>query len=79
MNVQKKADYAAAYLEHLEDIYISVPGHFVWSIDHTKPDVSLHSALTKEALQIMLERLAKVKKRPNCLLEFIFQKKKLCS
>jgi uncharacterized protein YktB (UPF0637 family) len=58
----EKADYAASYLEYLEDIYTSVPGQFVWSIDHTKPDVSLHSALTKEALQIMLERLAKVKK-----------------
>ncbi|MFD3447995.1 YktB family protein [Microbacteriaceae bacterium 4G12] len=58
----QKAEYAKAYLDHIDDIQVSTPGDFVWSIDHTKPIATPHASLSKEDLQAMFERLGKVKK-----------------
>jgi len=48
--------------KHLDEIFIRTPGHFVWSMDHTKPDAVKHTELSKEELQNMFIRLQKVKK-----------------
>ncbi len=36
---------AHALLEHLNDLKTNIPNDFVWSIDHTKPDVLPHNTL----------------------------------
>lgn len=48
--------------DHVSFIKEHVPNHFVWSIDHMKPDVIAHSSLTTEDLTSMFVRLQKVKK-----------------
>ncbi|EMA6341319.1 YktB family protein [Bacillus cytotoxicus] len=53
---------AHALLEHLNDLKTNIPNHFVWSIDHTKPDVLPHDTLESKELQKIIERLATVKK-----------------
>ncbi|WP_100373349.1 YktB family protein [Bacillus sp. FJAT-45037] len=40
----------------------SLPDHFVWSIDHMKPEAIKHADLNKEQFISMLERLRDVKK-----------------
>ncbi|WP_242143547.1 MULTISPECIES: YktB family protein [unclassified Bacillus cereus group] len=53
---------AHALLEHLNDLKTNIPNDFVWSIDHTKPDVLPHDTLESKDLQKIIERLATVKK-----------------
>ncbi|MGH1050052.1 MULTISPECIES: YktB family protein [Bacillus cereus group] len=53
---------AHALLEHLIDLKTNIPNDFVWSIDHTKPDVLPHNTLEAKDLQKIIERLATVKK-----------------
>ncbi|WP_141992432.1 DUF1054 domain-containing protein [Bacillus sp. B4EP4a] len=40
----------------------SIPSHYVWSIDHTKPDVINHDGLGVDDLNSMFTRLQTVKK-----------------
>ncbi|PJN87007.1 YktB family protein [Bacillus sp. mrc49] len=40
----------------------SIPSHYVWSMDHTKPDVIPHEGLDIEDLNSMFHRLQTVKK-----------------
>ncbi|WP_020059299.1 YktB family protein [Bacillus sp. 123MFChir2] len=58
----QKMEAAHAFLKHLNDLKTNIPNDFVWSIDHTKPDVKLHSTLQLEELQKIIERLSTVKK-----------------
>ncbi|MFI8706351.1 YktB family protein [Bacillus sp. NPDC077411] len=58
----QKMEAAHAFLKHLNDLKTNLPNDFVWSIDHTKPDVKLHNTLQLEELQEMIERLGTVKK-----------------
>jgi uncharacterized protein YktB (UPF0637 family) len=51
-----KSHYAHILKQHLGDILAIIPDHFVWSIDHTKPDTQHHFDAE------MLDRLAHVKK-----------------
>jgi uncharacterized protein YktB (UPF0637 family) len=57
-----KKEYGALFEEHLEDISKHVPGHFVWSPDHTKPDTRMHRELSDEQLKTLVERLQTIKK-----------------
>ncbi|CAH0309797.1 MULTISPECIES: YktB family protein [Peribacillus] len=40
----------------------SIPSHYVWSMDHTKPDVITHDGLGVDELNSMFTRLQTVKK-----------------
>ncbi|MBP2239974.1 uncharacterized protein YktB (UPF0637 family) [Cytobacillus eiseniae] len=61
-----EAPNKVAFGEKLEvntdKIYQQIPNHFVWSVDHTKPDAIQQSDVTKDELQAMFVRLQKVKK-----------------
>lgn len=57
-----KADFAQHLEKKMDEVYKAIPQHFVWSMDHTQPDVVFHQDLTKEELFNMTERLKKVKK-----------------
>ncbi|NKE05428.1 YktB family protein [Mesobacillus selenatarsenatis] len=48
--------------ENIDSIYTSTPKDFYWSIDHMKPEATLHSELSKEELLSMFKRLQTVKK-----------------
>jgi len=48
--------------QHLDEIYTTIPKHFVWSLDHTKPDAFKHQELSKDDLLKMFVRLQQVKK-----------------
>ncbi|QED47387.1 YktB family protein [Cytobacillus dafuensis] len=47
---------------NINKIYKQTPKNFVWSVDHTKPEASVHGNLSKEELRSMFVRLQKVKK-----------------
>jgi uncharacterized protein YktB (UPF0637 family) len=47
---------------NIESILENIPAHFVWSMDHMKPDALLHSDLNKQDLTNMFDRLQTVKK-----------------
>ncbi|THE11153.1 DUF1054 domain-containing protein [Bacillus timonensis] len=57
-----KAEFGNILLEHSKQIRESVPNHFLWSIDHTKPDTSIHHELNDQELESMFTRLQTVKK-----------------
>ncbi|WP_419883712.1 YktB family protein [Peribacillus sp. B-H-3] len=57
-----KAQYGLTLENNAETIKDSIPGHFVWSIDHTKPDVIPHSSLSLDDMKSMFQRLQTVKK-----------------
>lgn len=50
------------FLSKASEIKQTIPANYVWSIDHMKPDVLPHDALSTDDLTNMFERLAKVKK-----------------
>ena len=50
------------FLSKASEIKQTIPANYVWSIDHMKPDVLHHNALSTDDLSNMFERLAKVKK-----------------
>ncbi|WP_455675873.1 YktB family protein [Pradoshia sp.] len=50
------------FLSKAPEIKQTIPAEYVWSIDHMKPDVLHHDALSTEDLSKMFERLAAVKK-----------------
>lgn len=57
-----KADFANRALPEVSTIMKTIPSHFVWSLDHTKPEAIKHTSLTEQELTTILERLEKVKK-----------------
>ncbi|GBF11084.1 YktB family protein [Tepidibacillus infernus] len=57
-----KKEFGENLVNHLTEIFSSIPSEFAWSMDHTKPEVLPHKDLTKEELFQMAEKLKKVKK-----------------
>lgn len=57
-----KAEFGKILLENKQKIMDEIPSHFVWSIDHTKPQVLNHKDLSVEDFERMFERLHTVKK-----------------
>ncbi|MDX5476446.1 MAG: DUF1054 domain-containing protein, partial [Bacillaceae bacterium] len=57
-----KEAYGETLLKNIDKIQKEIPSHFVWSKDHTKPDVLKHNDLEKEDLEQLFTRLANVKK-----------------
>jgi len=57
-----KQEFGKALQNNLENYINNIPEHFVWSIDHTKPDVTKHDELNKGEIEQMLHRLQNVKK-----------------
>jgi uncharacterized protein YktB (UPF0637 family) len=57
-----KPEIGIAMKSNLESIQKNIPSHFVWSIDHMRPDAVLHSDLNREDFINMFERLRTVKK-----------------
>lgn len=57
-----KVEIAEKLQTKIDKIYDDIPQDFVWSLDHTKPEVIKHSDLTKDKLENMFVRLQNVKK-----------------
>jgi uncharacterized protein YktB (UPF0637 family) len=57
-----KEEYGKVLERNVEKLLTETPNEFVWSTDHTKPDVVKHSGLSKTELQAMFTRLQTVKK-----------------
>ncbi|MFD1018023.1 YktB family protein [Thalassobacillus hwangdonensis] len=57
-----KQDYAEVLSKHQSNITTNIPGNFVWSMDHTKPDAKPHGDMTEEDFTHMIDRLKNVKK-----------------
>ncbi|WP_163101354.1 YktB family protein [Peribacillus alkalitolerans] len=57
-----KPEIGQVMKSNIEIIQNNIPSHFVWSIDHMKPDATLHSELNEEDFTSMFERLQTVKK-----------------
>ncbi|MBL4952532.1 DUF1054 domain-containing protein [Neobacillus sp. YIM B02564] len=58
----QKSEIAEKLLKRAEQIYREIPKDFVWSVDHTKPEVIKHQQLSNDDLIKMLGRLQSVKK-----------------
>lgn len=57
-----KEEFGKVLERNAEKLLFETPKEFVWSTDHTKPDVVKHSGLSKSDLQTMFNRLQTVKK-----------------
>lgn len=57
-----KAEYGKTLLHHIEDVKNRVPDKFVWSTDHTQPNVIPHNELDEDQLEKLFKRLQTVKK-----------------
>lgn len=57
-----KVDYAKTLEKNEKEILPHIPDHFVWSVDHTKPEAIPHGDLTDEKFKSMTNRLQNVKK-----------------
>ncbi|MCA1029909.1 DUF1054 domain-containing protein [Bacillus timonensis] len=57
-----KAEYGKKLTQHFANIKAEIPDHFVWSIDHMKPEATPQHHLTDEELLSMFNRLQTVKK-----------------
>jgi uncharacterized protein YktB (UPF0637 family) len=57
-----KEEYGKVLERNVEKLLTETPNEFVWSTDHTKPDVVKHSGLSKTELLTMFTRLQTVKK-----------------
>ncbi|WP_449539868.1 YktB family protein [Ferdinandcohnia sp. Marseille-Q9671] len=57
-----KAEFGKILLDHSKQIRESVPNHFVWSADHTKPETISHNDMSEQELELMFSRLQSVKK-----------------
>ncbi|MFG6149053.1 YktB family protein [Halobacillus sp. B23F22_1] len=57
-----KENFAETLLKNRKEVQSVVPNEFVWSLDHTKPDIIPHTEVDDEKLTEMLNRLKTVKK-----------------
>ncbi|MEH7222406.1 DUF1054 domain-containing protein [Bacillus sp. JJ1566] len=57
-----KQEFGTILMEQSKKVRESVPNHFLWSVDHTKPDTLIHHGLNKQELESMFTRLQTVKK-----------------
>ncbi|KGX88776.1 YktB family protein [Pontibacillus litoralis] len=57
-----KQHYANTLKQHITEVRNHIPDSFVWSKDHTKPDVIHNSNLTNDSFLQLLDRLENVKK-----------------
>ncbi|MDQ0214796.1 uncharacterized protein YktB (UPF0637 family) [Oikeobacillus pervagus] len=57
-----KVQIGHSFEKHLDEIYKMTPRHFVWSLDHMKPDASKMEDLSQDDLQAMFQRMQTVKK-----------------
>lgn len=57
-----KEDYAKILKRHKKEVLDHIPADFVWSKDHTKPDVIPNKDLTQKDFTELLDRLQNVKK-----------------
>ncbi len=57
-----KEAYGEVLLNNMDKIYKETPTNFVWSKDHTKPEVLTHGDLNKEDMNQLFTRLITVKK-----------------
>ncbi|MCG1020487.1 YktB family protein [Sutcliffiella horikoshii] len=57
-----KEAFGETLLKEVKAIRKEIPSNYVWSKDHTKPEVIRQSELTEEAHQDLFERLINVKK-----------------
>ena len=57
-----KGEFGKKLEEKAAQLISNIPSHFVWSMDHMKPDAISHQGLSEEDLVSMFERLQKVKK-----------------
>ncbi|CAH0345942.1 DUF1054 domain-containing protein [Bacillus sp. CECT 9360] len=57
-----KADFGKALERNAKKLKDMIPNEFVWSTDHTKPDVIPHNDLSVTDLKAMFQRLQTVKK-----------------
>ncbi|KAA0560215.1 DUF1054 domain-containing protein [Bacillus sp. CH30_1T] len=58
----KKVEFGKKVEENADKIRSMIPGHFVWSGDHTKPDATPFSSLSQDEFIALSERVQKVKK-----------------
>jgi len=57
-----KVDFGKKVEENADKIRSLIPGHFVWSGDHTKPDASPFSSMSQDEFIALSERVQNVKK-----------------
>ncbi|GIP32865.1 YktB family protein [Paenibacillus sp. J2TS4] len=57
-----KAVFANNLLKCMDEVYPSIPDHFYWSNDHTRPDTVQHQAMSEEILGDWMDKLKRVKK-----------------
>lgn len=57
-----KEKIGEAFLKHIDQIQKEIPGDFVWSTDHTKPQAVKQQDLSDEDLTSIFRRLKEVKK-----------------
>lgn len=58
----QKSNFAAQLGLHYEEIKRAIPGEYVWSMDHTKPDGAAHRELTDNEFAQMIFKLKHIKK-----------------
>lgn len=57
-----KVEFGKKVEENADKIRSLIPGHFVWSGDHTKPDASPFSSISQDEFIALSERVQNVKK-----------------
>ncbi|RWZ60744.1 DUF1054 domain-containing protein [Halobacillus fulvus] len=57
-----KQDFAKKLEDKKGEVLSHIPDHYVWSIDHTKPDTIPHKEVDEEKFLSMTQRLQNVKK-----------------
>lgn len=57
-----KVEFGKKVEENADKIRSMIPGHFVWSGDHTKPDATPFSSMSQDEFIALSERVQKVKK-----------------
>ncbi|MFJ5622255.1 DUF1054 domain-containing protein [Peribacillus loiseleuriae] len=57
-----KVQFGEALEKSVKKIKEMIPNNFVWSLDHTKPEVIPHKTVSSEELTAMFKRLQEVKK-----------------
>ncbi len=57
-----KSTFAASLTDKLEQVQRLVPGHFRWSMDHTKPESSPHAEMSDSDFHEMAHKLVTIKK-----------------